>query len=95
MMKLKIVNYVLIEICFVLKFMDVLITFIVIENGGVELNPLGYSPLIIVCGFIVLTPLIVINVLSIDWVVLSIVSSVTIIICFMQLTVINQGVALL
>ena len=95
MMKLKIVNYFLIGACFILKFMDVLVTFIVIENGGVELNPLGYNPLTIVCGFIVIIPLIIINILSVDREVLSIVSTTTIIICFMLLIVINQGVVLL
>lgn len=92
---IRIFNYLLISICFVLKGFDVFITYLVIENGGVELNPLGFNSFTIIMGFIVIIPLIFVNILSQDKIILYIVNFSSIAMIVMIGIVINIGVVLL
>ena len=88
-------NYLLIIICFVLKLFDVLITFKVIRNGGVELNPLGFNFVTVFLGFMVIIPLLFINRIFTDKIISYLVSIGSISVITMLTVVIRQGVLLL
>ena len=77
------------------KGFDVLVTSLVLNNGGVELNPLGFNSFTISMGFIVMLPLFFINIISKDKIILSIVGISCVSIMGMLGKVIIQGVELL
>ena len=92
---MKLFNYFLLIICVIFKGFDVLITDLVIKDGGVELNPMGFNLFTITMGFILLIPLFFVNLLSKDRIILLIVGASSIINLGMVGFVINMGVVLL
>lgn len=92
---MKLFNYFLLIICVIFKGFDVFITDSIINNGGVELNPMGFNLFTIVMGFLLLIPLFFVNLLSKDKVILFIVGVSSTINLGMVGFVINMGVVLL
>lgn len=92
---MKLFNYFLLIVCVIFKGFDVLITSLVINKGGVELNPMGFNLFTILMGFIILIPLFFINLLSKDRIILFIVGVSLIVNIGMVGFVINMGVVLL
>ena len=88
-------NYLLIFVVFAFKGFDVLVTSLVLKNGGVELNPLGFNSFTILMGFIVMLPLFFINIISKDRIILLIVGISCVSIIGMLGEVIIRGVELL
>ena len=88
-------NYLLILVVFAFKGFDVLVTSLVLDNGGLELNPLGFNSFTILMGFVVILPLFFINIISKDKIILLIVGIGCVSMMGMLGKVIIQGVELL